>query len=87
MAESLYHPSNDREIDDFFNFREIKRATEGATSSASSRTNKSASKIKKKDIKTPRNVSGTDYVKLYNNVIEKNLTKVIISELDLHSKY
>jgi len=80
MAESIYHPSNDDEIDDFFNFREIKRAPEKASSSASSRTNRSAPKIKKKEIKTPRNVFGTDYVKQYNNVIENNLTKVKFSE-------
>jgi hypothetical protein len=86
MADSIYDAANDADIDDFFNFREIKRAPDRAASSASSRTNSSVPKIKKTQIKTPRNVSGTGYVKQFNNVIEKNLTKVILSALESFSR-
>ncbi|CAG9798816.1 unnamed protein product [Chironomus riparius] len=80
--KSIYDALNDGAIDDFFNFREIRKVTNSAASSASSKTNKSAPKFKKSEIKTPRNASGTEYVKKYQNIIQQELTESF-SGLDL----
>ena len=76
--KSIYDALNDGAIDDFFSFREIRKVTNPSISSGSSKTNKSVPKIKKLDVKTPRNASGTEYVKKYQNIIQQDLTEVIL---------
>lgn len=61
QKRDIYDALNDDTIDDFFNFRETRPSSASGTSQLS-KASKLVPKIKKVKIKTPRTVSGTDYV-------------------------